>query len=367
MRILIIQDQLRSGGTERQSLFLAKVFRSRGHEAVILTFRPGGHLCDTDSIGEVSITTLQRFDSRVSLWAPGLRRRIRELDPSVMLCMGRTANCYAGFLQKSFPDTPVVGTIRTGKRLFPLHRWSLSRVPMVLVNSYWWKRKLMERDFPADRVRVIHNALLLVHSVEERAAAREQMRQARKIDPDTCVFLNVATFRPGKRHIDMLQAFALLQQKDPGLKWQLWLVGDGREYEKCRDWIHRNGMSSRVHMFHYQRDPFPYYAAADVAVSTSREDSLPNFLIEAQAAGLPVVAYACRGVEETCDPGKTGIIVAPGSEDLLVSALQEFASDADQRQAFSREAPTLARNRFSPDSTANRFLEVLEKLVNPKA
>ena len=148
MRILIIQDRLRIGGTERQSLILAEMFDCKGHETTILTFRPGGHLYHDAHKSALSIQTLQKFDSGLSFWAPGLKRKIRELNAEIILCMGRTANCYAGFLQGSFPDTPVVGTVRTGKRIFPLHKWSLSRVRAVLVNSNWGRDKLIKSDCP---------------------------------------------------------------------------------------------------------------------------------------------------------------------------------------------------------------------------
>jgi len=363
MRILIIQDQLRIGGTERQSLFLARIFREMGHEAGILTFRPGGHLGKEENVKGLAIRTLQAFDSKVSLWAPGLRRTVQSLAPDVILCMGRTANCYAGFLQKTFPNIPVVGTVRTGKRLFPLHKWSLSRVQAILVNANWWKNKLLEENFAEDRLHVIHNALLLDHSPEELSGNRQQKRRDLNIADGCCVFLNVATFRRGKRHMELLRAFSRLNETHPALDWRLWLVGDGREYERCRKYAAGSTIAGRVSFFHFQRNPLPFYAAADVAVSTSREDSLPNFLIESQAAGLPVIACDYRGVKETCIPGKTGVIFEPGNEGQLISLLHQFASDKEQRSTFSRDASSFARSQFSKESNANKTLAVLMKLV----
>jgi hypothetical protein len=102
MRILVVQDQLRVGGTEKQSLFLARNFQEAGHEVVLLTFRPRGHLATAANLAGLQVEVLQGFDSGISLWAPGLMRRIRQVDPDVILCMGRTANCYAGFYPAGF-------------------------------------------------------------------------------------------------------------------------------------------------------------------------------------------------------------------------------------------------------------------------
>lgn len=363
MRILIVQDQLRVGGTEKQSLFLARTFQEAGHEVVLLTFRPGGHLATADNLEGLQVDVLQRFDSRISFWAPGLRRRISRIDPAVILCMGRTANCYAGLLQRTYPEVPVVGTLRTGKMVFPLHHWSMGVVRAVLVNSNWWKRRLLERGFPESRIHVVHNAVLLKRADAEHLNERTRMRAQFGIDRNTCVFLNVATFRPGKRHLDLLRIFARLRESRRDLDWRLWLVGDGREYKRCRHWAAENGLGTRVRFFHFQQDPFPYYAAADVAVSASREDSLPNFLVEAQATGLPLVAYDCRGVNETCVPGETGRILSPGDADGFTEALLEMAESRELREAYGAGAPAFAARHFSRQPQANAILTFLESLV----
>ncbi|MGA1205283.1 MAG: glycosyltransferase [Opitutales bacterium] len=363
MRILIIQDHFRVGGTERQSLFLARTFRKKGHDSVVLRFRPGGHLSDDRHLKGIRVETLQPFDSGISLWAPGLMRRIQGINPEVILCMGRTANSYAGFIQKALPRTPVVGTLRTGKMIFPLHHWSLGVVRAVITNSNWWKRRLLERGFPESRIHVAHNSLLLDRSSEEHEAIRRDIRARYGLNEGTCVFLNVATFRPGKRHLDLLRIFAQLREQHLGLHWKLWLVGDGREFRRCRRWVAENGLGTRVRLFHFQHDPYPFYAAADVAVSASMEDSLPNFLIEAQGTGLPVVAYDCRGVEETCLPGKTGLILPPGDAGGFLSALLGFLRDPALRRQYGEPAPAFARERFSQLPQAELILEFLQSLV----
>jgi glycosyltransferase involved in cell wall biosynthesis len=189
------------------------------------------------------------------------------------------------------------------------------------------------------------------------------MRNRYGLGKGTCVFLNVATFRPGKRHMDLLRLFARMREARRELDWRLWLVGDGREYKRCRRWAAENGLGTRVRFFHFQQDPFPYYAAADVAVSASREDSLPNFLVEAQATGLPLVAYDCRGVKETCEPGETGRILPPGDADGFLQTLLEMVENPALRADYAAKAPAFAKERFSREPQANAILNFLESLV----
>lgn len=364
MKILVVQDKLRVGGTERQSLYLARTFAEAGHETELLVFEPGGHLATAENLDGLVVRWLKKRPSGLPLWAPGLMRAIRESRAELVLCMGRTANCYAGFVQRACPETVVVGTLRTGKAVFPLQHWSMGRVRAVLVNSNWWKRRLLERDFPERRIHVVHNALLLDRAEGERREARARMRERYGIGEDRCVLLNVATFRPGKRHRELLQILGRLRREEPGLNWQLWLVGDGAEYRRCKRWAARNGLGTRVRFFHFQKDPFPFYAAADLAVSASREDSLPNFLIEAQASRLPLVAYDCRGVKECCRKGKTGQVLVPGDEAGFVRALVELMRDGEKRNRWAERAPVFARKRFARHPQALSTLHFLESLVN---
>src|SRR5688572_2153137 len=103
MKILVIQDFLRSGGTERQSILLANAFAAGGHATTLLTFRPGGALASTVD-KNVTCRALQPFDLRLDWFAPGLSSEVRRSAPEIVLCMGRMANCYAGTIQSEFPS-----------------------------------------------------------------------------------------------------------------------------------------------------------------------------------------------------------------------------------------------------------------------
>ncbi|MEO6244377.1 MAG: glycosyltransferase, partial [Opitutaceae bacterium] len=94
MKILIVQDYLRSGGTERQSVLLANAFAASGHATTLLTFRPGGALTDMVEPA-VQRKTLQPFDLGLDWFAPGLYRTVERDPPDITLCMGRMANCWA--------------------------------------------------------------------------------------------------------------------------------------------------------------------------------------------------------------------------------------------------------------------------------
>lgn len=362
MHVLLIQDQLRIGGTERQTLFLARYLRDTGHEASLLVFRPGGHLAETPVAQGIPVHTLQRWDTKMAFYAPGLFRSVEKLRPDCILCMGRTANCYSGWLQKRFPHIPVVATVRTGKLLFPLHLWSLRHTRAVLVNSSWWKRRLLKNGLTDDRILVVRNSVLL-DAAFDRESARTELRAKEQIPASCPVFLNIATFRPGKRHGDLLRLFHRWREQAPDCDWRLWLVGDGQEFHKCKRLKRELGLADRVKLWGYQKSPQSFYAAADAAVSASLEDSLPNFLVEAQAMRLPLVAWHYRGVAECCKPDESGFILPAGSDAAFVDRLARLAANPKLRQEMGLLGETVARERFSAEAQAARTVRFLERLA----
>ncbi len=365
MRICIIQDYLRGGGTERQTLFLAGFFQRSGHETVLLNFRPGGRLAGI-APGGARRVVLQPFDTGMPLFAPGLTRAVRKINPEAILCMGRTANCFAGFIQRRFPAVPVIATVRTGKPLFPLHRRSLRRASSIAVNCEWWRRRLETAGIPPGKIHVIANALLR-EGKQEDTAARERLRRKHGAGNRTCVFLNAAEFRPGKRQADLLRSFALYREKNPDARWQLWLLGEGSLHKRCQRLAKRLDISDQVAFHGYADDPSPYYSGADVAVSASAEDALPNFLIEAQAAGLPAVAADAGGAGEAFLPERSGYLVPPGDEAAFARALQKTAADDGARRQMSAAARQNARERFDPKRQGGEMLRLLEQMAGRRA
>jgi glycosyltransferase involved in cell wall biosynthesis len=364
MRLVIVQDYLRMGGTERQTLFLAEFAAREGHDVRLLVFRPGGHLASTVENPTFKVEILQGWDTRLPLYAPGLIEAVRRAKPEAVLCMGRTANCYAGFIQRALPSAVVLGTLRTGKTLFPLHAWSLRQVKGVLVNSNWWKRRMLERGFGPERIHVVHNSNLLHHSEKERANLRARLRKEAGISEETCVYLNVATFRSGKRHHELVRLFAAARNLAPERDTRLWLVGDGPERRRCERLVAELGIGTRVRFWGYKTHPVAFYAAGDIAVSASREDSLPNFLIEAQAAGLPIIAYDFRGVGECCDPDESGCIVPMGNAETFAAEMDSLGQRGERWQAMHARAPLVARERFSAPHQAEETLAFIQHLID---
>jgi glycosyltransferase involved in cell wall biosynthesis len=361
MKILIIQDFLRSGGTERQSILLANAFSGAGHATELLTFRPGGALGSTVA-RSVMRRSLQPFDLRLDWFAPGLSSAVRQFAPNVILCMGRMANARARTLQGEFPSVSVVATMRTGRTLPGSMLRSFATARHIVANSRAARDTLVQRHhFPAEKIAVIHNALVFPARSAGDVTARASLRSRYGASRETLVLLCVAMFRPGKNQRVLIEAVAGLPRD---LDWHLWLVGDGATRSTCESYVVANQLGARVKFIGFEREPSPYYVAADVAVHASTSEALSNFIIEAQAHGLPAVVFQAQGMEECFRPNETGWAVPPtdiaGFREALVQRAQE---PAISRAARSLSAQAFARETFDPQRQVAAYLDLFARLA----
>jgi len=398
MKILVIQDRLRSGGTERQSILLANAFASAGHATTLLTFRPSGALAATVA-PTVARTVLQLFDTGLDWLAPKLYQGIAATGPDVILCMGRMANCYAGGLQERFPSTPVIATMRTGKKLPRLFRRSLGIVRAIVANSHDASANLIAHYGVApERISVIHNSLVFPPAAGTEVGMH--VRTQHGASDNTVVLLCVAMFRPEKNQRELVEIVAQLRQESTeslsakgvadspshssmpfaqsagshpipnitsNIDWQLWLVGDGPARAACEKLAVQKNLGTSVKFLGWQRDPSSLYAAADFAVHASSSEALSNFLIEAQASGLPAVAYDAQGIAECFVPGDTGFVIARDHRDAFCKKIVELAqADPSAKAARSRRARDYARNAFDHDRQVTRYLELFASLQQQK-
>ena len=363
MKILVLQDHLRSGGTERQSVLLSRAFASSGHGSHLLTFRPGGVLASTVD-GAVTCRALQPFDTGLDWFAPGLMGAVERLRPDIVLCMGRMANCYAGSLQglmqDRWPHVAVIATMRTGKPLPWLFRRSLRQVRHIVANSREAAQTLIDAHGVAmGKITVIYNSL--VFRPASPGTRNPALREKWGASPATGILLNVAMFRPEKNQRELIEIVGDLP-RDANL--QLWLAGDGPARAECERLVAQRGWGDIIKFIGYERDPAPLYAAADFAVHASWSESLSNFLIEAQAHGLPSVAYAAQGIAECGLPGETGFVLARGDRAAFRATLTRLlAEPLATRMRRAAAARAFARETFDPARQSASYLELFQRLT----
>jgi len=362
MRIALVQDHLRLGGTERQTVELANSFSRLGHKVLALTFRPGGRL-DGDFLPAVRRVSLQPRDWHLDWFAPRLVHTLRLFAPDLIQPMGRMANAHGWRLIHALPQVPLIATFRTGKSIPYFYAATLRRAAVVIANSEFAGRIVSTTyGVPPAHIRVIRNGVVTRPRPPE-PDARRMVRAQIGTAPDAVVLLCVAMMRRGKGHRNLIEIAATL---DRSLPCELWLAGGGTERTACEALARQRGIADRVRFLGERPDTNQLYASADLAVLASHTESLPNFLVEAQWSGLPVVAWDVAGVRETFVPGESGFLVPDLDRSGFVAAVHELASDASLRSSMSKAANTHARREFDPERQNARFLDVYAAMMKSR-
>jgi alpha-maltose-1-phosphate synthase len=104
------------------------------------------------------------------------------------------------------------------------------------------------------------------------------------------------------------------------------------------------------------------FASIDVLVQPSRADTLPLSVLEAMAAGLPVIGTRVGGIPEEVEDGVTGLVVEGESPEALAAALDSLAGNAERRRELGEAGRSRAEERFSAEGTARRTVELYREL-----
>jgi glycogen(starch) synthase len=157
---------------------------------------------------------------------------------------------------------------------------------------------------------------------------------------------------------------AALATLDLALNGRLVLVGDGPEWPAIAGEAARLGLADRLELRGWVgKEELPaIYREGDIFVLPSRDEGMANALLEAMAAGLPVIGTRVAGTGEVVIQGETGLLVAPEDADGLAAAVAALIQDEPRRAAFGREGRKRVETTFGWDIVASAWASVMEQV-----
>jgi glycosyltransferase involved in cell wall biosynthesis len=216
------------------------------------------------------------------------------------------------------------------------------RAPFVLCNAYAVRDQLVyDEQIDPERITVVHNGLDLDRFDAQASAEPEPPPFVADDGPVVVLVANMK--HPVKGHDDMLRAASLVHRTAPECRFLL--IGDGALRPELQAQAHKLGIENAV-IFAGRRNDVPaLLARCHIAVSASHAEGLPNSVMEAMAARLPVVATAVGGTVELVRDGRTGFLVRRGDPVGLAARISELA----RRGAFARRMGLAGRRRIEDE------------------
>jgi len=269
------------------------------------------------------------------------------------------SNVLVGIGRKAWPCACVAspyGWWEPPGRIRPrLYHWieknlALPNFERVYTVSQDMKSKVCEGRTAPDRIRVIHTGIDL--ATVDGGAARPAVRAELGIPEDALVVGTVSRLFVEKGHRVLLEAFGEIAAQCPRIR--LLIVGTGGERAALEAQGAALGLAQRIHFTGYYEDLAGALRAMDIFAQPSIDhEGFPTALLEAQAAGLPVVASHIGGTNETFAEGRTGLLCPPGDSRALGALLQGLYDDEARRKAMAAAARPWIEAQFTlPDMIA---------------
>lgn len=241
-----------------------------------------------------------------------------------------------------------------------LPRFILAHADRVIVNANHLRCSLFQ-NLPQDKIRVVPNGVVIDEPGVEGACPNIP-----GLPLDIPVSAVVGRLDENKRIVDYLAAVVKLQARFPDVHHLV--IGDGRPaYARfLRDSVQRLGLEGRVHFLGYRDDVRRLMPRITVLVSASARETFGRTLIEAMAAGIPIVATRSGGPEEIVVDGECGFLVDVGDVAELAERIGRILGDRALAQALGTAGQRRARQHYNLAQTTQAIINIVEDAASER-
>lgn len=263
-------------------------------------------------------------------------------------------------------NIPVVATLHVPNvDLNPLRKrlneWTLQH----LMQEVMAVGKSVAETFPrvasARPIHVIHNAICLprAYTSEERIQTRQEVMGSR----EGPVLISVGRLDQAKGYDDLLQGVSLIRKNHPSM--HVWIVGAGAYLDALQRQIELHELSGCVHVLGGRSDVPRLLAASDVYVSTSRMEGMSISILEAMAAGLPLVA-TCVGENSRLVLPTTGVLIPTGDIQALADGLDRLLASPSLRVSLGVEALSVVMKSYDTKIWIKQIRSIYEDALRTR-
>jgi len=340
MRVLQLMASNKRGGAELFFTRLCASLAEAGIEQTIAVRHNAACIAELRASGAptpVEFPFLSNFDL-YSKWR--LDRLIARERPRIVLSwMSRAAELC--------PDGPFIHVARLGG-YYDLRHYR--RCDHLIGNTQDIVDYLVSNGWPREKAHYLPNF------VDERTAVPVD-RQSLDTPQDAPVVLALGRLHPDKAFDVLIEAMAQLPNA------YLWLAGDGPLKEQLQQLARDCGVAPRVRFLGWRRDSGALLAAATCLACPSRVEPLGNVVLEAWAAGKPVVAAAAAGPASLIHNNKTGLLAPVDDVAALAMALHRVVDDAGLAQYLGEQGRADYRARFGREAVTAQYIRFFESVA----
>lgn len=368
-KVLFLINSLGTGGTERNvAMFCRHIDRTR-YVPEVWILNDSGTAEQAVRESGIVVRNLHRRWARSPAFAIRTAWQIAHAKFDLIHAFLPTIASYAVLGRYLFGfKSPFFLSIPTTKFPSPVVETLISRyftgcVDRVLVNSPSVGKYAAELGFDPQRMYLVPNG----HYIEpyQQPVDREAIRSELRIGSRDKFLVCVGRIIPTKRMTDLVAALAIVRQRHT--QWRLVIIGDGPLLEQLQTQIAAAGLSDEIFLAGRGKNLIPILRSADLFVFPSEVEGLPNALIEAGLAGLPIIACAAPGVIDVIQHEKTGLLVDTRNPAALAEAILDLLEHPYKARQLASNALQQMQAQYSTDYSLECLYEAYEIGLQPEA
>ncbi|BDF71921.1 glycosyl transferase [Oscillospiraceae bacterium] len=364
LKVLYLLNYAGKAGTERYVETLVKYLNGEKIQAYF-AYNEGGLLVERMQEAGVSVRQIamrRRFDLKA---AKVLAALCTEWDIDVVHCHYLREH-YTALLAKRFnKKIRVVYTnhfVMANDAVTRIsNRWMDKRQDQMIAVCNRGKEQLVANGWSGDRITVIFNAVDPAAWAGERASST--LRAELGLAQEDFVMLCASRFADDKGHKYLIDSVKRLTEIS-SVPFTLVLAGDGPLLEPAREQVKRLGLEERVKFIGFRKDIKNLYKGADLYVNSSRHEALSFLIIEAMAAGLPVIATDMGGNRDIVnDEAGCGALVEYDNPESMAQAMKRLMEDPELLARCRENALKTIREKFEIHKLAQATFAVYQKAL----
>lgn len=368
--VLHIISRLPIGGVENQLLTILKKYDEGKLHPLVCSLSDKGEIGkEIEDLG-IEVIPLNKLKHRFD-WTivKEIYQLIKKRDIKIVRTHQYHANLYgriAAWLARVPCIVASVHNIYTRDR--KLHRRTINKflsrfTDKVVAVSEIVKKDILKYDGLAeDKITVIYNGIDIGKFTNINASG---IRSEYGISADIPVVGTVGRLTPQKGQRCLIEAIWKIKNKFPQI--MLFIVGDGPIREELRVYAKTLGIDNNIIFTGLRRDIPALLASMDIFIFPSLWEGLPNALIEAMAAGKPIIATDIPPVREVLSSGEIGILVPPNNSDAIADSIEFLLHDETLAENLRTAARDRAFSSFNIDTTVNQYTDLFTNILRKKA
>ena len=384
-KVLRIINRFNLGGPTFNAVYLTK-YMAPGFETLLVGGQRDPSEADSSFIAEelgVQPLILKNMKRKINMLSDRqvykqLRSIMREYKPDIVHTHASKAGAVGRFaaLHENIPVLVhtfhgnifkgYFGGIKTGFYK-SLERYLAKKSSAIIAISDLQKEELVNehRIAPGSKVHVIPLGFDLSRFQIRQDEKRRSFREKWKIGNDEILIGIVGRLVPVKNHRLFLDALHNLKTDHPQLKWKAMIVGDGECRASLEEYQRKLNLDEVI-FTSWIKEIDEVNAALDIAALSSLNEGTPVSLIEAQAAGCPIVTTNVGGIKNIVLPGKTALLSTSGNSEEFARNIFLLASDPGKRKEFSQQGWPFVEHRFHYTRLVNDMSNLYNQLLHQK-